>query len=207
MPNSLPRWFARPHAIDCLIYLDELNDETGTLSVVPGSHHWRDKSPPPLAYELIPGKHTLELQHGSMVIIHGNLWHRALPTRNGRRRLLILVFTPCWLRASPRGGPPTENGLTRELLATDNPEIREILRLSGYTQRKIDAASQADVVTQSARKKLGIRLNYIKTSMVMSMVVLKLPLNIVNSRVTELWLTQGIFEVRRSKRLSSKRSV
>ena len=29
IPNPLPPWFSQPHAIDCLIYLDDLNDDTG----------------------------------------------------------------------------------------------------------------------------------------------------------------------------------
>ena len=40
--EPLPPWFSQPHAIDCLIYLDELSDETGALSVIPGSHRWLD---------------------------------------------------------------------------------------------------------------------------------------------------------------------
>ena len=81
VPSPLPPWFSRPHAIDCLIYLDDLNDETGALSVVPGSHHWLDREPPPLRYEPLAGEQTLRLPAGSMVIIHSNLWHRALHAR------------------------------------------------------------------------------------------------------------------------------
>ena len=133
IPNPLPPWFSRPHAIDCLIYLDELNDETGTLSVVPGSHLWLDREPPPLHYEPVPGEQTLRLPAGSMVLVHSNLWHRALDTRAGKRRLLILAYTPCWLRESPHGGPAPDDGLTRELLADGDAETRELLGLEGYT--------------------------------------------------------------------------
>ena len=133
VPNPLPPWFSRPHAIDCLIYLDDLNDSTGALSVVPGSHHWLDREPPRLRYAPVPGERTLRLPAGSMVIIHANLWHRALPTRAGQRRMLILSYTPCWLRESPHGGPPPTDGLTRHLLADGDPEIRELLGLEGHS--------------------------------------------------------------------------
>ena len=73
VPDPLPPWFSRPHAIDCLIYLDDLNDSTDALSVVPGSHHWLDREPPRLCYAPVPGEKTLRLRAGSMVMIHANL--------------------------------------------------------------------------------------------------------------------------------------
>ena len=133
IPNPLPPWFSQPHAIDCLIYLDDLNDLTGALSVVPGSHRWLDREPPPLRYEPIPGEQTLRLPAGSMVIIHANLWHRGLATRLGQRRVLILSYTPCWLRESPHGGPAPADGLTRDLLADGDGETRELLGLEGHS--------------------------------------------------------------------------
>ena len=133
VPDPVPPWFSRPHAIDCLIYLDDLNDSTGALAVVPGSHHWLDREPPPLRYEPIPAEQTLRLPAGGMVIIHSNLWHRALATRVGKRRMLILAYTPCWLRESPHGGPSPADGLTRDLLADGDAEIRELLGLEGHS--------------------------------------------------------------------------
>jgi len=133
IPNPLPPWFSRPHAIDCLIYLDELSEDTGTLSVVPGSHQWLDREPPPLRYEPVPGERTLTLPAGGMVIIHSNLWHRALATRAGKRRVLLLSYTPCWLRESPHGGTAPSDGLTHDLLADGDAEIRELLGLEGHT--------------------------------------------------------------------------
>ena len=133
IPSPLPPWFSQPHAIDCLIYLDELNDDAGALSLVPGSHRWLDREPPQLQYEPMADEKTLRLPAGSMVIIHSNLWHRALPTMVGNRRMLILSYTPAWLRESPHGGKPPADGLTRELLANDDPEIRELLGLEGYS--------------------------------------------------------------------------
>ena len=131
--NPLPPWFSSPHAIDCLIYLDELNDEKGALSVVPGSHRWLDREPPKLHHESLPDEQTLRLPAGSMVIIHSNLWHRALPTLVGKRRMIILAYTPCWLRESPHGGTAPEDGLTLELLASEDPEIKELLGLEGHS--------------------------------------------------------------------------
>ena len=88
---------------------------------------------PSLPYEPVPGEQTLRLPAGSMVIVHANLWHRGLATRLGRRRVLMLSYTPCWLRESPHGGPPPADGLTRDLLADGDGETRELLGLEGHS--------------------------------------------------------------------------
>ena len=91
IPDPLPPWFSRPHCIDCLIYLDDLNEDTGTIAVVPGSHNWLDKTAPQ-TYESVEGELELRVKAGGGVLIHGNLWHRALPTLKIERRMLILSY-------------------------------------------------------------------------------------------------------------------
>ena len=81
--NPLPPWFSRPHCIDCLIYLDDLNEDTGAVAVVPGSHDWLDKATPNV-YGPVEGEVELRVEAGGGVLIHGNLWHRGLPTLNAK---------------------------------------------------------------------------------------------------------------------------
>jgi len=131
--NPLPPWFSRPHCIDALIYLDDLNDETGPVALVPGSHEWLDKEPPAQSYEPAEGEMALCVKAGDVVMIHGNLWHRAMPTRSKKRRMLILSYTPSWLRKSPHGGPQPEDGLTKQFLGNATPEERMLLGLGGYS--------------------------------------------------------------------------
>lgn len=127
-----PPWFAVPHAMDCLIYLDELTDETGTLAIIPGSHR-RDTEPPGQHYDSLPDEVQLRVSAGSVVFIHANLWHRALPTLSGKRRMMILSYTPTWLRESPHGGPPPPGGLTGKLIAEGDTELLELLGVKGFT--------------------------------------------------------------------------
>ncbi|NKB72263.1 MAG: hypothetical protein GKR89_34730 [Candidatus Latescibacteria bacterium] len=131
--QPLPPWFSQPHAIDALIYLDDLDDDTGPVCVVPGSHAWLDRYPDCQVYDSIEGEEELRVPAGSMVMIHGNLWHRAMPTLVKKRRMLILSYTPTWLRKSPHGGAPPEDGLTREVLADCDEETRELLGFGGYS--------------------------------------------------------------------------
>ncbi len=131
--KPLPPWFSRPHGIDALIYLDDLTEDTGPVCVVPGSHNWLDRAPQDEVYEWIEGEEALCVPAGSCVIIHANLWHRAMPTLSAKRRMLILSYTPTWLRRSPHGGPQPEDGLTQAALKEGDYETRELLGVGGYT--------------------------------------------------------------------------
>lgn len=131
--NPLPPWFSRPHGLDALIYLDDLNEDTGPVAVVPRSHNWLDREPPQDVYEPIEGECVVRVKAGGGVLIHSNLWHRGMPTLGAKRRMLILSYTPTWLRESPHGGPQPENGLTQAVLESDDEEARILLGKGGYT--------------------------------------------------------------------------
>lgn len=131
--KPLPPWFSRPHGLDALIYLDDLNDQTGGVSIVPGSHNWLDKEPPNGSYEPVEGELKLQVKAGGVVMIHSNLWHRGLPTLGAKRRMLIFSFTPTWMRKSPHGGSAPEDGLTQDVLQGDDEEARILLGKGGYS--------------------------------------------------------------------------
>ena len=130
--NPIPPWFSRPHCIDCLIYLDDLNEDTGAVAVVPGSHDWLDKATPN-TYGPVDSAVELRVKAGGGVLIHGNLWHRGLPTVNAKRSMLILSYTPTWLRKSPHGGAQPEDGLTHAFLKEAELEERMLLGVGGYS--------------------------------------------------------------------------
>lgn len=131
--NPLPPWFSQPHCIDCLIYLDDLNEDTGPVVVVPGSHNWLDREPPLDKYEPLENEVEVRVKAGSVVLIHGNVWHRTLPTLKTKRRMLILSYTPTWLRKSPHGGPDPKNGLTKEFLQEADFAEQMLLGIGGYS--------------------------------------------------------------------------
>lgn len=132
--NSVPRpaWFCDAHGLDVLIYLDDLNHDTGAVCVIPESHTWVDREPPFGVYEGLEEEVSFEVPAGSAVMMHANLWHRAAPTLATRRRMLILSYTPCWMRRSPYGSPP-ENGLTTAALTDADEELRELLGAAGHS--------------------------------------------------------------------------
>ena len=127
--TPLPRWFSQPHALEALIYLDDLNEERGTVALVPGSHKWLDlEVGDKNDYEEI----ELSCPAGSAVLMHANTWHQAKPTISKKRRMIILSYTPTWLRKSPYGEQPDDE-LTKDFLSNATREQKELLGLEGYT--------------------------------------------------------------------------
>lgn len=132
--DPLPPFFVHPHGLDCLIYLDELNDANGPLCFLPSSHWNTRYHTPNEDFEDKPGQIVVRAPAGSCVIIHSNLWHRALPTTPAgrKRRLIIMTYTPTWMKQAPYGVRP-ETGLTADLRQNGDEEVREILGVGGYT--------------------------------------------------------------------------
>lgn len=133
IPDPLPPLFARPNTLDVLLYLDDINELNGPLCLVPSSHNWTNEDLEKDDFDDKPGQIILQLPAGSCVLIHGSLWHRAMPTRPGGtlRRLLIFGYSSAWNKQSVYGVRP-QNGLTTRLLQNSNvdEETRELLGLS-----------------------------------------------------------------------------
>ena len=129
VPDPVPAFFNRTHVIDNLIYLDDITEASGPLCVVPRTH-LRDDDLPADDDSDKPGQVVLTVPAGSCVTAHSGLWHRAMPTRpgGGVRRLLILGYSPTWMKQVDRPG----GGLTDELLPDADAETRELLGLAGY---------------------------------------------------------------------------
>ena len=133
MTEPVPPFFAFPHKLDCLIYLDDLNDANGLLAVVPGTHLHDGEELPLEEHGNLAGQRELRAPAGSCVMLHGNLWHRAMPTgeEGKKRRVLILSYGPTWMRSSPFANRP-ENGLLDGVIEGADPATQELLGIGGY---------------------------------------------------------------------------
>ena len=127
VPVPMPPFFSLPVVLDTLIYLDGVDAETGPLQVVPGSHLRGDVEIPSRNRDL-PGQLTLMPKAGDAIMMHGNVWHRALPTtlQGRRRRLIIFPFGQAWANL-PSFGTRPEGGLLDQLMKTADPDLREVL--------------------------------------------------------------------------------
>jgi hypothetical protein len=131
IPEPLPPFFSRPHVLDCLIYLDDVDAASGPVCVVPGSHRWIEEDLAGERFDEIPGQVTLLPRAGDCVIVHGALWHRAMPTTpaGSLRRMLIQPYAAAWL-SLPSYGVRPENGLMRPLFENPDPETKELLGIA-----------------------------------------------------------------------------
>ena len=129
LPTPLPRWFTFPHSMDVLVYLDDVDEASGALAVLPGSHQHLDRWPHEDDYADKPDQVLLLPRAGDAVFLHNNLWHRALPTRpdGRRRRMLALTYSPCWMHQVDDGASPAD-GATAPLRGAQAPRaLRELL--------------------------------------------------------------------------------
>ena len=135
IPDPLPPLMPRPQTLDALLYLDDVTELNGPLCVVPGSHNWTTANLPREDLSDKENQIVLTLPAGSVVLVSGSTWHRALPTKpgGGMRRLIIMGYGPAWQKPSVYGVKP-ENGLTQKLLDDPNTseEMKELLGAGGF---------------------------------------------------------------------------
>jgi Phytanoyl-CoA dioxygenase (PhyH) len=128
VPDPVPPFFAYPHAIECLLYLDDVDEESGPLCVLPGSHRRLNQT-----YSLDditnkPDQEILPLNAGDCLVMHPNLWHRALPStrKSGLRRLVIFGYYPSWVGGDERGSPRPSTDVLAGLRRHRDGLVREL---------------------------------------------------------------------------------
>jgi Phytanoyl-CoA dioxygenase (PhyH) len=128
VPDPLPPFFAYPHAIECLLYLDDIDEESGPLCVLPGSHRHMNEVYPPNDVTDKHGQKSLLLKAGDCLVMHPNLWHRALPSvrKSGLRRLVIFSYFPSWVGGEERGSPSPHVNVLADLRSHRNELVREL---------------------------------------------------------------------------------
>jgi hypothetical protein len=130
IPDPVPAFFCYPHQIHCLIYLDRITEREGALCLLPGSHLNPAVRIPLGDHSDQDGQVALYFEPGDAVLMHGNMWHRTIPSQPdaGFRRLLLLGFVPSWIRSDiGLNGVPATGALRSELAARGNAETRELL--------------------------------------------------------------------------------
>jgi ectoine hydroxylase-related dioxygenase (phytanoyl-CoA dioxygenase family) len=116
-----------PPGMACPLYLQDMTDEVGPLRVIPGSHKWQrqvrsDERAVPKQHELV-----FNIPAGSVVCMHGNLWHSG--SRNDSddwRRLFTINFAPWWMK---RLDHYYKTPLPDYILESEDPFIRQLFGL------------------------------------------------------------------------------
>jgi hypothetical protein len=95
-----------------LLYLDDIDLDSGAICVLPGSHRRMTETYRADDFADKPEQHVIALKAGDCLVMHPNLWHRALPCskRKGLRRLVIFGYFPSWVGGEEHGSkpPPTD---------------------------------------------------------------------------------------------------
>ena len=134
VPDPIPAFFYRPCVLDNLIYLDDITPDSGPFVALPRTH-LLDDAVAAGDYADKPGQVVVTCPAGSCVTAHGALWHRAMaPTPQGtKRRLLILAYSPCWIKPVDRTAAfDGRAGFTTDRAKDANDEMRELLGLTGH---------------------------------------------------------------------------
>jgi ectoine hydroxylase-related dioxygenase (phytanoyl-CoA dioxygenase family) len=133
VPEPRPAFFSRPAVLDNLIYLDDIDDESGPLLVVPGTHR-ADVDLPAGDFSDKPGQVVVTCPAGSVVTAHAALWHRARAPKPGapKRRLLIWGYSPTWMKQVDSPSAGAGRGLTDGLVSGADDETRELLGIAGF---------------------------------------------------------------------------
>lgn len=138
IPDPLPPFWSYPNRLDCLIYLDPLDEETGELLLMPGSHNRIHEQVDQRDFADRPGQFRVNCPAGTAVFMHRNMWHRALqptktPEPGNKRRIVILQYGAIEHRRSPWGRttkPEKGKNLVQQLLR-DCPHDEELHELLG----------------------------------------------------------------------------
>nr|WP_315423533.1 phytanoyl-CoA dioxygenase family protein [uncultured Pedobacter sp.] len=130
IPNPLPPMFCYPHAIHGILYLDDIDSDTGQICILPGSHKNH-------TLNIVDGGNdhdqknvvTLKIKAGTCLLLHANLWHKTTPTTKNakQRRLILFGYTPSWIKPDVARGVKVKKTLTDALKENGSKELRELL--------------------------------------------------------------------------------
>jgi ectoine hydroxylase-related dioxygenase (phytanoyl-CoA dioxygenase family) len=128
VPDPMPPYFAYPHQVHGLIYLDHIGSAEGALCVMPGSHENHTLTLPSDTSDQ-PDQQKFYFEPGDCILMHGNLWHRTDPTAPdcAQRRLILFGYSPSWLKTEVARGVKVSTALTDTLRSSGDQEIDELL--------------------------------------------------------------------------------
>jgi ectoine hydroxylase-related dioxygenase (phytanoyl-CoA dioxygenase family) len=125
-----PPWPAGRLTGQTIWMLDDFTEENGGTGVVPFSH--RALVPPDRSGEWREEAEIVTGVRGSIVVLHGALWHTARPNRTDRPRsgLLGMYIRPCCVPMEDMRGQlaeiPEPSDLVRQLMGANQRQPRDV---------------------------------------------------------------------------------
>ena len=110
--------YERPLAINAISYFQDLDELSGPLRVIPGSHREPLTMDPPERGRPHPEERIVSLQAGDVVFIHNALLHSGTPNTSGKTRFFFsLYYNLTWLRCTDDHSGPATQALVTEARA------------------------------------------------------------------------------------------
>ena len=127
------RVYTAPNACNCITYLQDMNEETGHLRILPGSHVDYTFILEEVAQKPQPGEQLVELEAGDMVFTHNEILHAGSINTSGEIRYFISAYFQ-------RFGLPHRDNFRHPLVEAIKKEARahndrRVLRLFGEDER------------------------------------------------------------------------
>lgn len=136
-----PKPYTPPLACSCLIYLQDMNEETGPFRMVPGSHLNSKTIPQSQIYDQHPEQRFLDLKAGDLIILHHEVLHAGTWNISEQNRYLISNYV-CHFGLPHRD--PFDLPLIRQIMeeARANND-RRTLRFFGEDDQTVDRQEEA----------------------------------------------------------------
>jgi len=85
-----------PLAVNAIVYLDDMTEERGPTTVVPGTHRGVALPPRDKTHEPLPGQVKAYARAGDAVLINSAIWHSGGCNRTGEERRAIYAYFGYW---------------------------------------------------------------------------------------------------------------
>jgi len=107
--------YERPLAINAISYFQDLDEFSGPLRVIPGSHREPLTMDGAARSRPFPGERIVCLRAGDVVFIHNALLHSGTPNTSGKTRFFFsLYYNLTWLRSTDNHGGPATQALVEQ---------------------------------------------------------------------------------------------
>ena len=136
-----------PEAMNAICYFQDLDDATGPLRIIPGSH--RRPMPAPVSDAAHPEEVLLHVRAGDLVVTHSNLFHSGTTNVSGRPRWFFSAhYSRSWLRTRDNHNGPNVRSIVER--AIEHGDIR-IARLFGHDPELINRCHGPDRIANADR--------------------------------------------------------
>lgn len=138
VPNPLSSY---SHVANVCWCLDDFTAENGSTRVVPGSHKLGSQPPFLEGMKMLT---PIEAPRGSVIVMHGNLWHCAGPKSTPGERVGLLNY---FCRMYMKTQEPYSDLVTKEMIERNPPRFAELVGVGKPYSNRTHYGPEANLIT------------------------------------------------------------